>query len=103
MALNSIGSINSLSPTKSLFETIETDKSSNSSIPFADYLKSALQSTNNTILESDKLANDFAAGRTDNIAQVTIAAQKADMALQFTMQIRTKILEAYNDIIKMQI
>jgi flagellar hook-basal body complex protein FliE len=49
------------------------------------------------------LTEDFAAGRTDNIHQVMIAAEKSDIALQFTMQIRNKILDAYNEIMRMQI
>jgi len=32
-----------------------------------------------------------------------IAAQKADIAIQFTLQIRNKILDAYNEIMRMQI
>ncbi|NTV90289.1 MAG: flagellar hook-basal body complex protein FliE [Clostridiales bacterium] len=98
----SVGTVNSLAPSKSLFET--TDSSSgNASVPFAEYLKSALQSTNDLIVDSDNMASAFASGKTDNIAAVQIAAQKADLALQFTMQIRTKILDAYSEIIKMQI
>jgi flagellar hook-basal body complex protein FliE len=72
-------------------------------IPFAQYLKDAMKEANNLILESERLADDFAAGRTDNIHQVLIAAEKADIALQFTMQIRNKILDAYNEIMRMQI
>lgn len=103
MALNAIGSINSLAPSKSLFEALETNGADNTKIPFSDYLNEALNNTNQLILDSDKLADDFAAGRTDNIHQVEIAAEKADIALQFTMQIRTKILDAYNEIMRMQI
>ena len=47
--------------------------------------------------QSSYIAEEFAAGRTDNIHQVMIAAQKVDIALQFTMQIRNKILDAYNE------
>jgi len=54
-------------------------------------------------LESQALANAFALGKTDNIHQVMIAAEKADIALQFTLQIRNKILDAYNEIMRMQI
>ena len=34
---------------------------------------------------------------------VTIAAEKADTALQFTLQIRNKIMDAYTEIMRMQI
>ena len=104
MALNEIGTIGSLAPSRSLFEKMEKDNSTGIvSIPFSDYLKQALNSTNTLLVEADNLANDFAAGKIDNIHQVTIAAEKADVALQFTMQIRNKIMDAYSEIMRMQI
>ena len=103
MAISGIGSVNSLAPSRSLFETLETGKTDNTKIPFSDYLNEALDNTNQLLLDSDKIATDFAAGKTDNIHQVVIAAEKADIALQFTMQIRTKIMDAYNEIMRMQI
>ncbi len=71
--------------------------------PFSEYLKNAVKETNTLLLESEKLADQFAAGRTDNIHEVLIAAEKASIALQFTTQIRNKILDAYNEIMRMQI
>lgn len=104
MALNEIGTIGSLAPSRSLFEKMEKkDSAISGSIPFSDYLKQALNSTNTLLVEADNLADDFAAGKIDNIHQVTIAAEKADVALQFTMQIRNKIMDAYSEIMRMQI
>ena len=71
--------------------------------PFSEYLKNAVKETNTLLLESEKLADQFAAGRTDNIHEVLIAAEKASIALQFTTEIRNKILDAYNEIMRMQI
>lgn len=85
----------------SLFETDRSDKSNRSA--FSDYLKEAISKTNNLILESEMINENFTAGRTDNIHQVMIAAEKADIAFQFTMQIRNKLLDAYNEIMRMQI
>jgi flagellar hook-basal body complex protein FliE len=103
MAVNSIGSINSLLPSRSLFETSEAVQTDNSKIPFADYLKEAMNNTNQLLIDSDNIANEFAVGNIDNIHQVEIAAQKAEIALQFTMQIRNKIMDAYSEIMRMQI
>ena len=103
MAVNLISGINSPVPSRSLFEAKETENVNYSKVPFADYLKNALDTTNNLLLESDKISNDFAAGITDNIHAVTIAAEKADTALQFTLQIRNKIMDAYAEIMRMQI
>ncbi len=104
MPIHQIGTPGSLAPTRSLFETLEQqDAVNNVKVPFADYFKQALENTNSLLIESDQMADAFAAGKIDNIAQVTLAAEKADIAFQFTMQIRNKILDAYSEIMRMQI
>ncbi|MGI6669482.1 MAG: flagellar hook-basal body complex protein FliE [Acetivibrionales bacterium] len=103
MAIDKIGVPGSLAPTRSIFEQTENNSATGVSIPFADYFRLALDSANSLMLEADKIADDFAAGRTDNIHQVMLAAEKANIALQFTMQIRNKILDAYSEIMRMQI
>lgn len=104
MSIDKLGSLGSLAPTRSIFEDIEKSEGIKGvSVPFADYMRQALNETNSLLVESEKLADDFAAGRTDNIHQVSLAAEKADIALQFTMQIRNKIMDAYSEIMRMQI
>lgn len=103
MPINKIGTAGSLAPTRSIFDSIESSDQSAVTIPFSDYFKQALDNTNNLLIEADKLADDFAAGNTDNLHQVILAAEKADIALQFTLQIRNKIMDAYNEIMRMQI
>jgi flagellar hook-basal body complex protein FliE len=102
MAPGKLGQIGSLAPSRSLFETAGKSEAV-STIPFSDYFKEALSRTSNLLLEADQIADDFAAGRTDNIHHVMLAAEKANVALQFTLQIRNKLLDAYNEIMRMQI
>jgi len=97
-----VGTVDSLAPSRSIFET-ESRSDTAGAIPFSDYLKEALYNTNDLLLEADRLADDFAAGRTDNIHQVILAGEKANIALQFTLQIRNKLLDAYTEIMRMQI
>ena len=101
MAINAISGLNSL--TTSLNDVGKVGNNGNDSVSFGDYLKQALESVNNLQNDSQKLTDSFAVGKTDNIADVMIASEKADIALQFTMQIRNKILDAYSEIMRMQI
>lgn len=104
MAINEIGTASSLAPSRSLFETAESQGTdSSAAIPFSDYLNQAINKTNDLLMEADKVSDEFAAGKIDNIHQVTLAAEKADIALQFTMQIRNKIMDAYSEIMRMSI
>jgi flagellar hook-basal body complex protein FliE len=102
MSISGVKSFEAFSSTFGKTNKIK-DEGNKDLAPFAEYFKEALTKTNTLIVESDRLAGEFAAGRTDNIHQVLIAAEKAELALQYTMQIRNKILDAYNEIMRMQI
>jgi flagellar hook-basal body complex protein FliE len=78
-------------------------KSSEPGASFADTLKGAIDNVNQLQKASDKSAQDMATGRTDNVADVMIAAEKADIALRVMVQVRNKIIDAYQEIMKMQV
>ena len=73
---------------------------------FDSILNTAIDNLNttNTYLsdaENEKLL--FALGETENTHDLTIALQKASTALQYTVAVRDKFLEAYKEIMNMQI
>ncbi|MEH7336031.1 flagellar hook-basal body complex protein FliE [Neobacillus drentensis] len=70
---------------------------------FSTTLKEALQSANETIVNSEKMSEKIATGEIKNIHDVTIAAQKAQIALQLTTQVRDKVVESYQEIMRMQV
>ncbi len=70
---------------------------------FADTLNTAIGQVNSLQKSSDKAAQDLSTGRTDNVADVMIASEKADIALRLMMQVRNKIIDAYQEIMKMQV
>lgn len=70
---------------------------------FADTLNEAINNVNELQKSSDKAMQNLATGRTDNVAEVMIAAEKADIALKLMVQVRNKIIDAYQDIMKMQV
>ncbi|NPV43052.1 MAG: flagellar hook-basal body complex protein FliE [Firmicutes bacterium] len=70
---------------------------------FKELLVKELQKVNSLQKNSEYLNNKLILGEVENVHQVMIAAEKADLALQLTLQIRNKILDAYNEIMRMQI
>lgn len=70
---------------------------------FADTLKDAVQSVNTAQKESDVKMQELAVGKTQNIPEVMIAAEKADISMRLMVQVRNKIIEAYQEIMKMQV
>ena len=70
---------------------------------FTDLLKQSLGEVNSLQFEADDWAEKFASGETDNIHQVMIASEKANIALQLATAVRSKIMDAYSEIMRMQI
>ncbi len=102
MSVNSISEVTQLVPNSVGLNSI-SEKASPPAVSFGEYLNSALQQVSDLEGQSDQLKQNFALGKTDNIAEVLIAGEKASVALQFTMQIRNKILDAYSEIMRMQV
>ena len=85
--------------------TTETGKTNNKEA-FSDLLSSAMQ----MIKETNDLSNaanaeqmNFALGYSDNTHDLAIAQQKAALSLQYTVAVKNKVLEAYKEIMNMQI
>lgn len=70
---------------------------------FAQSLNKAIGEVNEAQKVADRKMEELATGRTDNIAEVMIAAEKADISLRLMTQIRNKILDAYQEIMRMQV
>lgn len=70
---------------------------------FGDFLKAALNKVNQTQLEAEQITKDFVLGNDVELHQVILATEKAELALQLTIQIRNKVIEAYQELMKMQI
>ena len=70
---------------------------------FGQYMLDALSETNNLQHKADAMNAALAAGEVDDISQVVIAGQKAEIALQLTVQVRNKALSAYQELMRMQV
>lgn len=71
-------------------------------LDFSQVLSQALSSVNGTQESSNQLGNLLASGQVDDLHTVMIESTKADLSLQFTLQVRNKIIDAYNEIMRMQ-
>ena len=73
---------------------------------FDAFLNSAINSINTTNSLLSDMENEeikFALGEVDNAHDLGIAIQKASTALQYTVAVRDRFLEAYREIMQMQI
>lgn len=73
-------------------------------VDFASVLKSSIEQVNQTQQEAANLAENFAAGEGDaNLHDVMIALQKASVSFQEMVQVRNKLVSAYQDVMNMPV
>ena len=83
--------------------TTQTPSTNEAGQTFADTLKEAVNNVNQLHLDADHKAQELATGKTDDIAGVMLATEKADIALRAMVQVRNKIIDAYQENIKKKI
>lgn len=77
---------------------------SSSKVSFSDALKSSLDQVNQMQKSSEQLGKNFAMGDDSvSLSDVMIAGQKANIAFQATVQVRNKLVSAYQDMMNMQV
>lgn len=70
---------------------------------FAGTLKQAIKSVDALQKEADLKMQKLATGQSTDIHGTMIAGEKAEIALKFMVQVRNKIIDAYHEIMKMQV
>jgi flagellar hook-basal body complex protein FliE len=71
-------------------------------ISFGDVLKNAVQGVNQLNQSATAQVNNLVQGGSGDVNSVMIAVEKADVSFQLMMQVRNKIVSAYQEIEKMQ-
>lgn len=70
---------------------------------FGQILSEALNDVNKLQQEAHQASVNLAAGKIQDVSEVVIASEKATIALQLTMQVRNKVVDAYQEIMRMQV
>ena len=70
---------------------------------FGDVLKNAISTANELQKQSDTEIQKLMTGETQDLHTTMIAVQKADLSFQMMMQVRNKIVQAYQEIMRMQV
>jgi flagellar hook-basal body complex protein FliE len=70
---------------------------------FGNVLKDAISTVNELQQQSDHEIQKLMAGETQDLHTTMIAVQKADLSFQMMMQVRNKIVQAYQEIMRTQV
>lgn len=80
-----------------------TESAGESGRSFVDMLKDSVNKVNEMQNDADTAIDNLVAGRTKNIHETMLAIERADTSLKLAMQVRNKILDAYREIMRMQV
>ena len=103
MSINPLSSnlVNLLSNEPLAFKTI--GEASKSDANFADILSESLKTAGEADV-TDKISSlELLTGQTDDLSGLLLDAQKAELSLTLALQIRNKVIDAYNEIMRMQV
>jgi flagellar hook-basal body complex protein FliE len=84
-------------------EPLKPKQDSKESGDFLKVLKGSLEEANRLQQEADKSVQEFLTTGSGNIHDVFLAMEKADISFRLVMRVRDKLLESYQEIMRMQL
>lgn len=104
--------INDFIPNTSIYKEVnlkevnlDEKKTENQSISsgFSNTLKEKLNEVNDKQIEAENKTEDFIQGKDTSIHNVMLKTEEAKLSLQLAVQVRNKLLEAYQEMNRMQV
>ncbi len=71
-------------------------------VPFGDKIEAALRDANQSLQQADASAEAVATGEGD-VVEAMIALSRADISLRLVLSMRNRLLEAYQEIMRLQV
>jgi flagellar hook-basal body complex protein FliE len=83
-------------------EIIAPGTAASSSGEFRDLLSGAMGAVEQRQQQAEAAVNSFLSGDSTEVHSVALAGQRADLSMDLFLQVRNKVLSAYQEIMKMQ-
>ncbi len=99
MAVNAVHPSPSIPAARTLPNAAGTTKSN---LPFSQVISKLVDQANGQQLQSESVLRDFAAGKTDDVHDLVLSVAKADLSFRLVLEIRNRLIEAYQEIMRMQ-
>ena len=91
-------------PIQSIPLTMKTPEGTPDTRPgFKEALENSVNDVNQRQLQAHSAIEDLATGRSNNLHETMIAIQKAEVSFKMLMQVRNKIINAYQEVMRMSV
>ncbi|MDR0550086.1 MAG: flagellar hook-basal body complex protein FliE [Deltaproteobacteria bacterium] len=94
--------IESIKPTSSVPLAMTGVKKNDPRPGFADHLKATVVNVNQAQFSAKTAMEELATGRNGNIHETLLSMNKAETAFKMLTQVRNKVLNAYQEVMRMQ-
>ena len=82
---------------------LQKEPSAGSSLSFFDQLKAGVAEVDQAQKSADKMATEVASGKSGNLHETMLAISTAELQFNLMVQIRNRALEAYQEVMRMQV
>jgi len=96
--IDPVSALGSLPPSAELPPTMQPPAAD-----FSSWLEQQVDDVNSKVSQADMQVRQLAVGDNTNIHQVMISLEKAHLSLELVVQVRNKVLEAYQNMMQMQV
>lgn len=69
---------------------------------FSEFLEAKINETNQLQIEADQVVSSVATGQSNNLHEMMIALDRADVSFRLMTKVRNKAVEAYQEVMRMQ-
>jgi len=83
--------------------TTNSNQNNKSNLDFGKLLKQEINYTNETMHKAEKAQADIASGNVKDLAKASITIQKAEMQMKMVLEVRSKAINAYKELLRTQI
>lgn len=95
--------VNGFVPNEAIFNNNLNNNKKSSGVSFDSFFKDSLDKVNEKQVIADNLTKDFVSGGDVDINDVMLAGEEAKISLQLAVQIRNKVVEAVQELTRMQL
>ncbi len=95
-----ISPVSSVGAVSDITRTSNTNKTTNGGSDFSQIFKDLINNVNEADRTSKEDIYKIASGNADDLHSITINSEKAELATLMLVQVRNKVLDAYNEIMR---
>lgn len=79
------------------------DEQSTKTEGFSQFLNRSINEVNDMLGAADRSARELASGKSENLHDAMITMEKAETAFKLLVQVRNKVIDAYQEVMRMQV